>query len=170
MDLHLLDQVLKGRFKRDGPLLDAGCGEGKNLHYFIQNGFKIFITDLIPSSIQMAKMVARSLQAPFTEEHTFIGDIEDIPWEGFQSILLINVLQHTNGEQNARSILHKLFQILDPDGILFLKVEITCTNSDAWITRENLDTWIRKTGFHFVENIRFDEIGEQCWGIAVLGK
>ena len=36
IDLYLLDQLLKGRITRDMKILDAGCGEGRNLHLFYQ--------------------------------------------------------------------------------------------------------------------------------------
>ena len=41
IDIYLLDQILKDRFKKSFKILDAGCGEGRNLIYFVRNGFKL---------------------------------------------------------------------------------------------------------------------------------
>ncbi|MFF0830953.1 hypothetical protein ACFYU8_29590 [Brevibacillus sp. NPDC003359] len=38
MDIYLFDQLLKGRVTKDMRILDAGCGSGRNLVYFLRNG------------------------------------------------------------------------------------------------------------------------------------
>ena len=35
-DIYLLDQIMKERYKRGESILDAGCGEGRNLHWFLK--------------------------------------------------------------------------------------------------------------------------------------
>ncbi|SDI83229.1 hypothetical protein ACRQ5D_10115 [Mucilaginibacter sp. P25] len=42
IDIYLFDQLLKGRFDDCRTILDAGCGEGRNIAYFLQNGFKVY--------------------------------------------------------------------------------------------------------------------------------
>lgn len=41
IDIYLLDQILKGRFTKEMRILDAGCGEGRNLIYFLHEGFQV---------------------------------------------------------------------------------------------------------------------------------
>ena len=171
MDLHLLDQVLKGRFKKEGPLLDAGCGEGRNLHYFLQEGFDIYIVDKEPSSIQMVQMIARSLNSNIPQECTFIGDIEKIQWKAFQSILLLNTIQHFENVHKLSSTLDGLFDILYSGGILFLKAEIHSVYNKSWLTREGFIQVIDDAGFHFLEPMKTEEIHNQgIWVSAVLSK
>jgi len=173
MDIHLLDQVLKGRFKKEGPLLDAGCGEGRNLHYFLQEGFDIYIVDKDPSSIQMVQMIARSLNSNIPQECTFIGDIEKIQWKAFQTILLLNVIQHFENMHKLSSTLDGLFDILysGGGGILFLKAEIHSVYNKSWLTREGFIQAIDDAGFHFLEPMKIEEIHNQgIWVSAVLSK
>lgn len=34
IDIYIFDQLLKGNFKMDHKIIDIGCGNGRNLHYF----------------------------------------------------------------------------------------------------------------------------------------
>ena len=47
-DIYLIDQIMKGRYKAGDVLLDAGCGKGRNLHWFLRNGFEIYAIDANP--------------------------------------------------------------------------------------------------------------------------
>ena len=51
-DIYLLDQILKGRYGASGMLLDAGAGGGRNLRWFIRQGFRAFGTDLDPEAVE----------------------------------------------------------------------------------------------------------------------
>src|SRR4030095_3569218 len=39
IDIYLFDQILRGRFDARRRVLDAGCGDGRNLLYLLQQGF-----------------------------------------------------------------------------------------------------------------------------------
>ena len=45
IDIYLFDQLLKGRLVPGMRVLDAGCGSGRNLVYFLRNGFEVFGVD-----------------------------------------------------------------------------------------------------------------------------
>ena len=38
IDIYLFDQLLKGRISPGMRILDAGCGSGRNLVYFLREG------------------------------------------------------------------------------------------------------------------------------------
>ena len=42
IDIYLLDQVLKGRFSPSMKILDAGCGGGRNIIYFLREGYQVY--------------------------------------------------------------------------------------------------------------------------------
>ena len=46
-DIYLVDQILKGNFNDFKTVLDVGCGAGRNLPYFLENGFEVFGLDSI---------------------------------------------------------------------------------------------------------------------------
>jgi tellurite methyltransferase len=45
IDIYLFDQLLRGRFDRRPRVLDAGCGAGRNLPYFLRRGFDVWAVD-----------------------------------------------------------------------------------------------------------------------------
>ena len=40
IDIYLFDQIARGRFDGRRRILDAGCGDGRNLVYFLRRGFE----------------------------------------------------------------------------------------------------------------------------------
>jgi ubiquinone/menaquinone biosynthesis C-methylase UbiE len=44
-DIYLVDQIMKGRYKSNEIILDAGCGSGRNLHWFLRNNIVIYGID-----------------------------------------------------------------------------------------------------------------------------
>ena len=45
IDIYVFDQLLKGRFDSARRVLDAGCGDGRNLHYLLASGRESFTPD-----------------------------------------------------------------------------------------------------------------------------
>ncbi len=45
IDIYLFDQFLKNRFTPEMKILDAGCGGGRNVVYFLLSGFQVFAID-----------------------------------------------------------------------------------------------------------------------------
>ena len=41
IDIYLFDQLLRGRIGRGMRILDAGCGSGRNLVYFLREGYDV---------------------------------------------------------------------------------------------------------------------------------
>lgn len=44
-DIYLLDQIMKGRYTPGERILDAGCGNGRNLVWFLKNDFDVYAVD-----------------------------------------------------------------------------------------------------------------------------
>src|SRR6187397_3253743 len=44
-DIYLVDQIMKNRFDLQDNILDAGCGNGRNMHWFLRNDYKIYGID-----------------------------------------------------------------------------------------------------------------------------
>ena len=41
VDIYVIDQILKERYKNGQSILDAGCGKGRNLKWFYQSDFEL---------------------------------------------------------------------------------------------------------------------------------
>src|SRR5215213_4793282 len=61
IDIYVFDQPLRGRITTDARLFDAGCGGGRNLVYFLRNGFEVCGNDADPQAIARVSALAQSL-------------------------------------------------------------------------------------------------------------
>jgi len=124
-DLLLIDQILKNRFTKDMHILDAGCGEGRNMTYFIRNGYNIQGIDKNADAIRMARLVARSLNKEFNTENIKSISIENNSFSDnqFDSIMCINVLHFSKDKVSFYNTIQQMLRITKQDGFLFLAME-----------------------------------------------
>jgi tellurite methyltransferase len=61
IDIYVFDQLLRGRFDRRQRVLDAGCGAGRNLPFFLRRGFDVGAVDADPSAVRSVRHLAASL-------------------------------------------------------------------------------------------------------------
>ncbi len=121
-DLVLIDQILKGRFGTSGKILDAGCGEGRNLNYFFQNDFDIYGIDKNNSALKMLVFQGKRLSGNFKPENFFQGDLAELPFENylFDYILCISVLHFAETESEFYKMTDHLVRVLKTSGILLM--------------------------------------------------
>src|SRR5688500_15172125 len=62
-DIYLLDQITKGRYQQTDKILDAGCGTGRNLHWFVNENIHVYGVDLNSGAINELKTAYPSLPA-----------------------------------------------------------------------------------------------------------
>ena len=128
IDIYLLDQILKGRFTPEMKILDAGCGEGRNTHYFIREGFQIFGIDQDKPSIEMARMYASSIQKDFDVHRFQVNDLENLMFHtsAFDAVLSSAVLHFAHDEAHFMTMMSEMVRVLKHEGILWLRM---CTDA-----------------------------------------
>ena len=70
IDIYLFDQLLRGRITKGDRIVDAGCGTGRNLVYFLREGFDVRGIDADPDPIEDVRRMARAI-APSVSEDRF---------------------------------------------------------------------------------------------------
>ncbi|MGF1639186.1 MAG: class I SAM-dependent methyltransferase [Cyclobacteriaceae bacterium] len=139
-DIYLIDQILKGRFEPGMKILDAGCGEGRNLFYFIQNGFNVAGIDVQTPAIQMLRFTARSLNSNFDTSQFVTGKIESLPWpeQHFDVVICSAVLHFAESRSHFFTMFAELVRVLKPGGVLFIRM-----TSDLGLKQqpEKADEW-----------------------------
>lgn len=128
IDIYLLDQILKGRFTLDMKILDAGCGEGRNTHYFIQEGFQVFGIDHDKVSIEMARMYASSISKDFDIHRFQVNGLENLMFHNaaFDAVLSSAVLHFAYDEDHFMTMVWEIIRVLKQGGIFWLRM---CTDA-----------------------------------------
>ncbi|AHM61435.1 methyltransferase family protein [Flammeovirgaceae bacterium 311] len=123
IDIYLLDAILKGYFPVAGRVLDAGCGEGRNLHWFLKNGYEAWGVDKNAAAIQMLRYVARSLQKDYPQERFDVTGVEEMhyPPGAFDGIISSAVLHFAESEKHFREMWAEMYRVLKPGGVLFIR-------------------------------------------------
>ncbi|WP_256377607.1 bifunctional 2-polyprenyl-6-hydroxyphenol methylase/3-demethylubiquinol 3-O-methyltransferase UbiG [Pedobacter sp. KBS0701] len=58
IDIYLFDQLLKGTYDGCNTVLDAGCGTGRNLLYFLRSGAQVYGVDQNTEAIAQVRNIA----------------------------------------------------------------------------------------------------------------
>jgi len=118
VDIYLLDQIVKGRYQNDDEILDVGCGNGRNLKWFYNNGFTIYGIDLNDKRLENAKDHFSD-----QKEHFSIQNIKSLDFEDkiFDHIICIAILHFAESEDDFIAMLSELLRVLKPDGTIFIR-------------------------------------------------
>ena len=124
IDIYLLDQILKARFERHFKILDAGCGEGRNLVYFIRNQYRVYGIDKNVDSIQMLKHLIKSINKEYPLDRFVLGNMEEMPYKQheFDAIISSAVLHFAENKNEFFNMFRELDRVLKPKGILFVRM------------------------------------------------
>lgn len=124
IDIYLLDQVLKGLFKPHFKILDAGCGEGRNLVYFVRNGYQVYGIDKNEDSIQMLKHLINTNNKEYLRGRFIIGNVSEMPYKSheFDAIISSAVLHFAENKDHFLEMLREMVRVLKPGGILFARM------------------------------------------------
>ena len=187
LDLFLLDQILKERFTNDMKVLDAGCGEGRNLSWFLGQGFKVWGVDNDPAAIRMIHMVARSFQKNYPVDQFSVNAVEDTPFNSdmFDAVLCIAVLHFASSHEHFDSMLNELIRVCRPGGIIFLRTEVFISGISEWeplgdglfrksdgttrylITVDEWKTLIAGKGLKLIEPLRTEIVDEVKCAVSI---
>ncbi len=124
IDIYLFDQILKNRFNGEMRILDAGCGGGRNLVYFLRGGCRVFAVDENPQAIEQVKLLAETLAPNLPPENFQIASIEKMPFrdEQFDRVISSAVLHFAENERHFTEMFAEMWRVLKPEGIFFARL------------------------------------------------
>ena len=124
IDIYLLDQILKGRFGDKTTVLDAGCGEGRNLIYLVNQGYDVYGYDKNPTALQMLAFQLKQINPAFDQRKLIEGDTEKLPLPNsfFDVVISSAVLHFAESEQNFWKQLGELNRVMGREAILFIRM------------------------------------------------
>ncbi|HBL28828.1 MAG TPA: class I SAM-dependent methyltransferase, partial [Acidobacteria bacterium] len=127
IDIYLLDQLLKGRIAPGMRLLDAGCGGGRNLVWFLRSGCEVHGVDASPAAVEQARRLAGRLAPSPPPESFQTADLDALPFpEGrFDAVVCSAVLHFARDEAHFDRMLDEMWRVLRPGGLFFARLAST---------------------------------------------
>ena len=124
IDIYLFDQLLRGRFDRRPRVLDAGCGDGRNLLYLLRRGFSCFGIDRDPASIERVCAVAAQLAPDLPLDHFRAGEIDQLPWPeaSMDAVVCSAVLHFASDMAHFDRMVEAMWRVVAPGGMLFARL------------------------------------------------
>ena len=127
VDVYLFDLLLKGRFDPRMRVLDAGCGSGRNLVYFMREGFDVHGVDVSQDAVAHVRSLARALAPRLPEENFRREPVEGMSFadESFDAVLSSAVLHFARDEAHWLAMMREMWRVLKPGGIFFARLAST---------------------------------------------
>lgn len=125
IDIYLFDQILKNRFATpEMKILDAGCGGGRNLVYFLRSGFEVFGVDRNAGAIEYVRRLSQMIAPENSTENFQISSVEKMPFAGefFDVVISSAVLHFAENENQFNKMLVEMFRVLKPSGMFFARL------------------------------------------------
>ncbi|SDF92221.1 Methyltransferase domain-containing protein [Pedobacter terrae] len=124
IDIYLFDQLLKGTYDECKTVLDAGCGTGRNLLYFLKSGVQAYGVDLNPEAIAELKNLAGAFPHINPDENFSIAAVDQLPFEdeSFDLVVSSAVLHFAENQEQFEAMLTSMWRVLKPGGYFFCRL------------------------------------------------
>ncbi len=124
IDIYLFDQLLKGSFATDMRILDAGCGDGRNLIYFMRGGYPCFAVDTSAQAIEHVRRMASVLAPHLPHQNFRVETVDSMSFadESFDAVISSAVLHFAANEDDFQRMLEGMWRVLRPGGIFFARL------------------------------------------------
>ncbi len=124
IDIYLFDQLLRGRFDARSRVLDAGCGDGRNVHYLLKTGIECFGIDADAGAIDAVRRRAADLAPAIPPGNFVTGTIEQLPWadNAMDAVICSAVLHFSDDEVHFGRMVTEMWRVLAPRGLFFARL------------------------------------------------
>jgi SAM-dependent methyltransferase len=124
IDIYVFDQLLRGRLKPAMRLIDAGCGSGRNLVYFLRSGYDVFGADADAEAIASVRQLAAKLAPQLPADNFRVEPVEHMTFpDGFgDAVLSSAVLHFARDDRQFSGMVHEMWRVLKPGGMLFSRL------------------------------------------------
>jgi tellurite methyltransferase len=127
IDIYVFDQLHKGRIERGMRILDAGCGDGRNVVYLMRHGFDVRGVDESADAVAAIRRQAATIAPALDEDRFAVQRIEALSFDdaAFDVVLCSSVLHFARDEPHWWAMVRQLWRVLKPGGMLFTRLAST---------------------------------------------
>ncbi len=186
-DIYLIDQIMKGRYREHDKILDAGCGTGRNMQWFLQNNFDIYGIDIDNKAIKEFKKANPGL----SDNRLQVSSVEKMPFSDnyFDHIISSAVLHFAENTAQYTEMLAGMIRVLKPGGSLFIRMtsdigiedkikliadgvyHIPDGSNRFLLTRSLLTETMQQHGLTFIEPLKTVNVDDtRCMSTLLLQK
>ena len=124
IDVYLFDQFLRGRIRPGMQILDAGCGEGRNLVYALGAGYEVFGCDADAEPVNAVRRLAARLAPHLSPDNFRVEPIERMTFpDGHADVVIASAVLHFAADDaQFRAMVDECWRVLQPGGMLFTRL------------------------------------------------
>src|SRR6516225_2566910 len=124
IDIYLFDQILRGRISPGMRIFDAGCGSGRNLVYFLREGYEVFGADPDPQAVDRTRQLSASLAPGLPANNFRVEPIEAMSFpDAFADVVVSSAVLHfARDEAHFTSMLRGTWRVLKSRGLFFCRL------------------------------------------------
>ena len=124
IDIYLFDQLLRGRIAPGLRVLDAGCGDGRNLVYLLANGFDVAACDRDHAAVERVRTMASRLAPHLPGGNFRVEAVEAMSFPDACADVVISsaVLHFAGDEAQFDAMVGSMWRVLGPRGLLFCRL------------------------------------------------
>ncbi|MDR9856528.1 methyltransferase domain-containing protein [Paenibacillus sp. VCA1] len=114
---------IKSMLPQQGRILDNGAGPGKYAIELAKLGYRMTLTDLTPSSVDIAKKKAAEYRIEDQFDGFYAADARDLsmlPDDHFDAALMLGPLYHLQAEEGRVKAVRELYRVTKPGGLVFV--------------------------------------------------
>lgn len=127
IDIYVFDQLHKGRIEHGMRILDAGCGDGRNIFYLMRHGFDLWGVDGSAGAVAAVRRQAATLAPALDKDRFGVQPIEALSFDdsAFDVVICSSVLHFAQDEPHWWAMVRQLWRVLKPGGMLFTRLAST---------------------------------------------
>ena len=127
IDIYLFDQLLRGRLQPGTRIFDAGCGSGRNIIYFLQNGYDVCGNDADAASVERVQEIAGRLAPDLPSTNFRVEPVErsSFPDASADVVLSSAVLHFARDDEQFSGMVRQMWRVLQPGGMLWCRLAST---------------------------------------------
>lgn len=165
---------------KGGKILDAGCGSGRDVSYFIRDGFDATGMDISSGLIEVAKK-------DYPQGKFLVADMRSLPFKenDFDGLWSSASLLHFENRGDVLKSLQEFYRVLKEHGVLFISVKLQTKDKTGleydkrfdeprffqYFTEKEMHELLKEVGFTvFSSKIQQSKTRSEIQWIQIIGR